>query len=426
MKVLIIGNGGREHAMAWKISQSPKLTKLYAAPGNAGIAEIAELVDIPAKNQEALLIFCKDKGIELVIVGPEAPLVEGIVDRFTAAGIRTFGPSQFAAQIEGSKVFSKEMMRKLGIPTGEFQVFEDAEAAKDYIAQKKVPIVIKVDGLAGGKGVTVATSMPKAMEAIHLYMVKKVFGHAGDRVVIEECLEGDEASVIAITDGDTVKLLASSQDHKRIYEGDTGPNTGGMGAYSPTPAISPKDEQEILEKVFTPLVKEFKALGHPYKGFLYAGIMMTSKGYRVLEFNARLGDPETQVILPRMENDFLELIDLAMAGRLEEAKLKWLDEDCVCVVVVAQGYPEHYDTGKKISGLSIAKEKPGIQIFHAGTRSENAQIVTAGGRVLNVVGCSARGIFEALSKSYEAVDKIYFDKMYFRKDIGHRATKVVK
>jgi len=425
MKVLVIGNGGREHAICWKLSQSPKLTKLYAAPGNAGIEEVAQLVDIPSKDQEGLLKFCKKEGINLVVVGPEAPLTEGIVDRLRGEGIKIFGPTKFAAQLEGSKVFAKEMMKKLSIPTGEFEVFSSAEKAMDYVAKKGVPIVVKVDGLAGGKGVVVATSMPKAMEAIHLDMVKKVFGKAGDRIVIEECLEGEEASVIAITDGMTVRLLASSQDHKRIFEGDKGPNTGGMGAYSPTPAVTEAVENQILERVFIPVVREFKTLGHPFKGFLYAGIMMTKNGFRVLEFNVRLGDPETQAILPRLENDLLELILAAAEERLSEITLQWKDEDCVCVVVASGGYPDVYETDKKISGISIAKEDPAIHVFHAGTKRVDGELFTASGRVLNVVG-SGKSIFEALSKTYHAVDQIFFERMYYRKDIGHRAAKVVK
>ena len=425
MKVLVIGNGGREHAICWKIAQSPLLTKLYAAPGNAGMAEIAEIVDIPAKDQEGLLKFCKKEGIGLVVVGPEAPLTEGIVDRFEKEGLKIFGPSKFAAQLEGSKVFSKELMKKLGIPTADFEVFGQPDKAMDYVAKKGVPIVIKVDGLAGGKGVVVATSMPKAMEAIHLHMVKKVFGHAGDRVVIEECLQGEEASIIAVTDGTTVHLLASSQDHKRLYEGDHGPNTGGMGAYSPAPMVTPEMEKEILQKVFMPIVEDFKKAGHPYKGFLYAGIMMTAKGFRVLEFNTRLGDPETQAILPRMKNDLLEVILATVDEKLYSVKLEWKDENCVCVVIASEGYPELYETGKRIAGISTAREDRDIHVFHAGTKRENGEVVTAGGRVLNVVGC-ARGIFEALSKTYNAVDKIFFDKMYYRKDIGLRAARVLK
>ncbi len=425
MKVLVIGNGGREHAICWKISQSPKLTKLYAAPGNAGIAEIAQIVDIPAKDQDGLLKFCKQQSIDLVVVGPEAPLVDGIVDRFEKEGIKIFGPSKFGAQLEGSKVFSKLLMKKIGIPTADFEIFDLPEKAMDYVAKKGVPIVIKVDGLAGGKGVVVATSMPKAMEAIHLHMVKKVFGKAGDKVVVEECLQGEEASIIAVTDGTTVQLLASSQDHKRLYEGDHGPNTGGMGAYSPAPVVTAELENEVLQKVFMPLVNEFKSQGHPYKGFLYAGIMVTSKGFRVLEFNTRLGDPETQAILPRMKNDLLEVILATVEERLYEVKLEWKDQNCVCVVIASEGYPEFYETGKKIAGLPTAKEDPEVHIFHAGTKNENGQIVTAGGRVLNVVG-SGRGIFEALSKTYNAVDKVFFDKMYYRKDIGHRAARVLK
>lgn len=425
MKVLVIGSGGREHAICWKLAQSPLLKKLYAAPGNAGIGEIAQLVDIPAKDQENLLKFCKKEGINLVIVGPEAPLVEGIVDRFRKEGVKISGPSKFAAQLEGSKVFAKEMMKKLSIPTGEFEVFTSAEKAMDYVAKKGVPIVIKVDGLAGGKGVVVVTSMPKAMEAIHKNMVKKVFGKAGEKIVIEECLEGEEASVIAITDGSAVRLLAPSQDHKRIYDGDKGPNTGGMGAYSPTPVITDEVEKEILQKVFLPVVKEFKDLGQPFKGFLYAGIMMTQKGFRVLEFNVRLGDPEAQAILPRLENDLLELILASVEERLSEVTLQWKEEDCVCVVIASGGYPDEYETDKKISGISSARENPDIQVFHAGTKRVNGELLTAGGRVLNVVG-SGRSMFEALSKTYSAVDKIFFDKMVYRKDIGSHAVKTLK
>ena len=433
MKVLVIGNGGREHAICWKLSQSPKLTKLYAVPGNAGIAEIAECVDIPSKDQEGILKFCQRQGVDLVVVGPEQPLVEGIVDRFEKEGIKIFGPSKYGAQLEGSKVFSKQLMKKIGIPTADFEIFESPDKAMDYVAKKGVPIVVKVDGLAGGKGVVVATSMPKAMEAIHLHMVKKVFGKAGDKVVIEDCLPGEEASIIAVTDGTTVHLLASSQDHKRLYEGDHGPNTGGMGAYSPAPVVTPELEKEIMSRVFLPLVREFKSLGHPFKGFLYAGIMIipSPKGsnvvpnFRVLEFNTRLGDPETQAILPRMKNDLLEVMLATVEERLHEAKLEWKDENCVCVVIASEGYPEFYETGKKIAGVSTAKEDPDIHIFHAGTKKEGGQVVTAGGRVLNVVG-SGRGIFEALSKTYNAVDKVFFDKMYYRKDIGHRAARVLK
>lgn len=424
MKVLVIGSGGREHAICWKLSLSPKLTKLYAAPGNAGMSDVAQIVDLAAKDQEGLLKFSKKEKIDLVVVGPEAPLVEGIVDRFQKEGIQIFGPTRFAAQLEGSKVFSKVLMRKLSISTGEFEVFEKADKAMDYVAKKGVPIVIKVDGLAGGKGVAVATSMPKAMEAIHVDMVKKVFGKAGEKIVIEECLEGEEASVIAMTDGVSVKLLASSQDHKRIFEGDHGPNTGGMGAYSPAPVMTQEIEKEILDKVFLPVVREFKDLGHPFKGFLYAGVMITTQGFKVLEFNVRLGDPEAQAILPRLENDLLELMLAVTQETLGEQKLEWKDEDCVCVVIASGGYPDEYQMGKRISGLSGVKEDPDIHVFHAGTKIASGELVTAGGRVLSVVG-SGHGIFEALSKTYNAVEKIFFEKMYYRKDIGHRAKSVL-
>ncbi len=425
MKVLLIGNGGREHAIAWKLSLSPKLTKLYAAPGNAGIAEVAECVDIPVKDIEGLLKFAKRTAIDLVVVGPEAPLVDGIVDRFEKEGVRIFGPTAYGATLEGSKIFSKEMMKRLNIPTGDFEVFTSADKAMDYVAKQGVPIVVKVDGLAGGKGVVVAQSMPKAMEAIHLSMVKKVFGKAGERIVIEECLEGEEASVIAITDGVAVKILAAAQDHKRIFEGDHGPNTGGMGAYSPTPLVTEALEKELLDRVFLPIVNDFRAQGKPFKGFIFAGVMMTPKGFRVLEFNTRLGDPETQVILPRLKNDLLEVLLAAADGKLADVKLEWKDEDCVCVVIASEGYPEAYEVGKRIAGIQTAKENADINVFHAGTKRQGDELLTAGGRVLNVVGCG-RGIFEALSRTYNAVDKIFFDKMYYRKDIGYRATRVAR
>lgn len=425
MKVLIIGNGGREHAIAWKIAQSPKLKKLYVAPGNAGTEEIALNVDISANDQEAIVKFCKREAIDLVVVGPELPLVEGLVDRLASEGIRAFGPSKYGAQLEGSKAFSKQMMQKLSIPTAEFQVFTNADQAMDYVAKKGTPIVVKVDGLAGGKGVVVATSMPKAMEAIHLSMVKKVFGKAGEKVVIEECLNGEEASIIAITDGETVRLLASSQDHKRIFEGDSGPNTGGMGAYSPAPIVTEALEKEMLDKVFIPIVKEFKDQGHPFKGFLYAGVMIGSYGFKVLEFNTRLGDPETQAILPRLENDLLELFLAACGGMLHTIKLEWKELDCVCVVMASGGYPSDFEVGKKIAGLATARESSDIAVFHAGTKRQGQDIVTSGGRVLGVVGLG-RGMFEALSKTYNAIDKIFFDKMYYRKDIGHKAARIVK
>ena len=427
MRVLVIGSGGREHAIAWKLSKSPKLTKLYVAPGNAGMEDVAQCVDIAAKDQEGLLKFCKRESVELVVVGPEGPLTEGIVDRFEKEGIKIFGPSRFAAQLEGSKIFSKQMMRKLSIPTAEFEVFESVDPAMDYVAKKGVPIVIKVDGLAGGKGVVVATSKPKAMETIHKDMVKKVFGKAGEKIVIEEALDGEEASVIALTDGTTARLLVSSQDHKRVSEGDKGPNTGGMGAYSPAPVVTEELEKELLEKVFMPIVNEFKNLGHPFKGFLYAGMMINPKtyGFKVLEFNVRLGDPEAQVILPRLENDFLEVILATIEERLSSVDLKWKNENCVCVVLTSEGYPEEYEVGKRIAGLSSVKELPNVHVFHAGTKRQNGGLVTAGGRVLNVVGLG-RGIFEALSRTYEAVEKIFFDNMYYRKDIGHKAAKVLR
>ncbi len=420
MKVLVIGGGGREHAMVWKLKQSPRVRKIWCAPGNPGMEKLAERLPVAANDIDKLLRFAKKEAIDLTVVGPEGPLVAGIVDRFRAEGLKIFGPDKNAAQLEGSKSFAKNLMKKLGIPTADFREFDKPDAAMDYIAKMPLPIVIKVDGLAGGKGVSIVHSRPKAMEAVHLAMMKKVFGKAGERVVIEEFLEGPEASLIAITDGKTIQSLASSQDHKRVFDGDNGPNTGGMGAYSPASFVSADIEKEAHDKIFVPLVEEFRAAGHPFVGFIYAGVMLTSKGMKVLEFNVRLGDPEAQAILPRLESDFAELLLACCEERLAPALLKWKEEDCVCVVLTSEGYPGDFEKGKRISGIGTAEGLPSVVIFHAGTDKQGTDFVTAGGRVLNVVA-SGRGIFQALSRTYDAVNKIYFPGMHYRKDIASRA-----
>jgi phosphoribosylamine--glycine ligase len=423
MKILVIGSGGREHALVWKLKQNPRVAKIYCAPGNAGVDKIAVRVPTPANDVESLVRFAKKEAVDLTIVGPEAPLVLGIVDRFRAEGLRAFGPDRFASQLEGSKVFAKELMRKLNVPTADFRVFDKSEDAKNYIAKKPLPIVVKVDGLAGGKGVAVVHTRPKAMEAVHLAMVRKVFGKAGERVLVEDHLEGTEASLIAVSDGRTIVPLASSQDHKRIFDGDQGPNTGGMGAYSPAPFVTPEVLREAEERVFRPVVEELARQGHPYVGFLYAGVMLTADGMKVLEFNVRFGDPEAQAILPRMESDFLDLVLAAADGKLAGFPVRWKDEDCVCVVLAAEGYPGEVKKGAKIAGLDIAAALPHVLLFHAGTESKEGAVVASGGRVLNVVA-TGRGLFQALSRTYEAVDKIYFAGMQYRKDIASRALTI--
>ncbi len=422
MKVLVIGQGGREHALVRKIKESHRNPEVYCAPGNAGIKAIAECVDIPANAIDDLVKFARDKKIDITLVGPEAPLVEGIVDRFKEEDLRIIGPDRYASQLEGCKVFSKELMKKLGIPTAEFAVFEDVGDARAYLKKSSYPIVVKAAGLAAGKGVTVAMTKAEAIEAVDSIMVQKAFGDAGAKVVIEECLEGEEASFIGIADGETVLSFASSQDHKRIFEGDKGPNTGGMGAYSPAPFVTETLMAQAEEVVFGPIIQEFKAQGHPFIGFIYAGIMLTKDGFKVLEFNVRFGDPEAQAILPRLKSDFLDLLLASYEGRLNEFKLEWNSDDCVCVVVSSGGYPGKFPKGLEITGLEDAEKLSDVEIFHAGTANKDGKVVTSGGRVLGVVATGA-GLAEALNKTYEACGKINFDKMYYRKDIAHRVMK---
>jgi phosphoribosylamine---glycine ligase len=422
VKVLIIGSGGREHALAWKLAQSKKVSQLFCAPGNGGIAEICECVNIPADDISALLKFARENKIDLTVVGPEAALVKGIVDEFTKNGLEIFGPDKFAAQLEGSKVFAKEFLAKHKIPTAAFKVFDNATVAKDYIGNKKFPLVIKADGLAAGKGVVIAKSKEQAEEAIDLMMVKKIFGDAGNKIIIEECLTGEEASVLAICDGEHFILLASAQDHKRIFDNDEGPNTGGMGAYSPAPVVSAALQKRIEKEVFAPTVAGMKEMGHPFKGVLYAGLMITKKGPQVLEFNVRFGDPETQAILPRMKNDLLEVMLAAIEGRLEKIKLRWEGKSCVCVVIASGGYPGDYAKGKEVSGLEAVKEMKDAVVFHAGTKKSNGAYLTSGGRVLGVTALG-KTIKEAIENTYLAVENINFEGMHFRRDIGQRALR---
>jgi phosphoribosylamine--glycine ligase len=420
MKVLVVGGGGREHALAWKIAQSPKVEKLYCAPGNAGIAQVAECVSIPAEEVQALLKFAQREKIGLTVVGPEAPLVAGIVDRFEAHGLPVFGPSQRAAELEGSKVFAKHILRKHGIPTGHYDVFETVDAAEQHVRKASFPLVVKADGLAAGKGVAVCQRREEALEAIAKIMKERVFGDAGNRVIIEECLFGEEASILALTDGRTIIPLPSSQDHKRVFDGDQGPNTGGMGAYSPAPVVTEAQFARIEREILIPIVHAMNVEERRYKGVVYAGVMMTDDGPRVLEFNVRFGDPETQPILLRLKGDLVPVLRSIAEGNLQEAPLDWDPRPAVCVVMASGGYPGHYEKGKVIKGLDEAAKVPDAVVFHAGTALKDGKVVTSGGRVLGVtaLGDSVRG---AIERAYEAVERIRFDGAHYRTDIGARA-----
>lgn len=426
MRILIVGSGGREHAIAWKIAQSPKVEKLYCAPGNAGIASVAECVNIKATDIPTLLSFAKEQKIDLAVIGPESPLIMGITDEFKAAGIPVFGPSGKAAAIEGSKVFSKELMAKYKIPSADFRSFEDADAAKAYIESisngDDCPIVIKADGEALGKGVFVCTKKTEAMDAIKAVMVDKIFGKAGDRLIAEELLVGQEASLMAFTDGKTVLPMVPVQDHKRALDGDLGPNTGGMGCYSPVPVVTPELYSEVLETIIKPTIEAMRAEGRPYTGVLYTGIILTEKGPKVLEYNARFGDPETQVVLPLMESDMVDLIMSAVSCSLDSFEISWYNEAVVCVVIASGGYPGAYESGKPISGLKEADDLDGVTVFHAGTKLSDGNTVTSGGRVLGVTG-RGKDIRSAIEKAYSGVEKIKFEGMQYRKDIGAKALR---
>lgn len=422
MKVLVIGGGGREHTIVWKLSQSSKVDKIYCCPGNAGISEIAECINIDDNNFEAVANFVKYEGVDLTIVGPEAPLSKGIVDVFERNGRKILGPNSKAAQLEGSKVFSKDLMKRYGIPTAEYKVFTSYLHAEDYVRMKGAPIVIKADGLAAGKGVIMAKTVDDAIAGLKLIMKDRAFGEAGNRVVVEECLDGEEASFMAFTDGKTILPMVSSQDHKRIFDGDQGPNTGGMGAYSPAPVITPELESVIMEKIMRPTVNGLQSEGIKYKGILYAGLMIKDNKPYTLEFNCRLGDPETQPVLSRLKTDLTD-IALAIADeRLSGINLEWKPEVSVCVVAASKGYPGAYEKGKVIKGLDDAGKMDDVVVFHAGTAFNKNKIVTAGGRVLGVTALG-KDIKDAKEKAYKAIEKIHFSGMHYRKDIADRAIK---
>jgi len=420
MKVLVVGSGGREHSLVWKISQSPLVKKIYCAPGNAGISSLAELVDIKAEHIFALLEFAKKKKIDLTVIGPEAPLVDGIVDAFEKEGMMVFGPRGSAAILEGSKVFSKDFMQRHGIPTASAEIFDNEKKALQHIENSKSALVIKADGLAAGKGVIVCSSKVDAKVAIDRIMAKKEFGEAGATVVIEECLVGEEASILAFTDGETIVPMASSQDHKRAFDDDKGPNTGGMGAYSPAPVVTDELFRQIDKTILKPTIAGMKKDGCLYKGVLYVGVMVTEDGPKVLEYNARFGDPETQAILPRMKSDLVEIMMAVVEGKLADVNIEWDGRSAVCVVMASGGYPGSYEKGKEIKGLKEAGELSDVVVFHAGTKKLNGKIVTSGGRVLGVtaLGSDIKG---AIDNAYKAVGLIDFDKAHYREDIGKKA-----
>ena len=424
MKVLVVGGGGREHALVWKISQSPKVTKIYAAPGNAGIAGLAECAPIKAEDVPGLLAFAKAKAIDLTIVGPEGPLSMGIVDEFTKAGLRIFGPSGKAAEIEASKRFSKDLMKKYHIPTAEYGVFTDKAAAAAYVREKGAPIVVKADGLAAGKGVVVAETVEEALKALDIIMTEKAYGTAGERVVVEECLRGEEASFMAFSDGRTVVPMASSQDHKRVFDADKGPNTGGMGAYSPAPVVTKQLERKVMDTIMIPTVRAMEKEGRLFKGVLYAGLMIRNNEARVLEFNARFGDPETQPVMARLDTDLIEIIEAILDGRLSTLEIKWKPESAVCIVMASGGYPGNYEKGKKIAGLDTAAGLKGVLVFHSGTAMKNGNIVTDGGRVLGVTGLGP-AVAAAIDNAYKGAREISFDGAHYRRDIGARALETV-
>jgi phosphoribosylamine--glycine ligase len=422
MNVLVVGSGGREHALAWKIAQSPRATRVFVAPGNAGTALDAENVDIPATDVPRLVQFARDNKIDLTVVGPEAALTVGLVDALSDAGLRAFGPSKAAAELEGSKVFCKELLRHADVPSADYRVFQNAKAAITYLKDRDdVPMVVKADGLAAGKGVIVCDNREQALEAVDRIAGKREFGEAGNQLVIEERLHGQEASVLAITDGQTLIALPACQDHKPAWDGDAGPNTGGMGAYSPTPLVTDKMLHEVEERILVPTIHQMKRSRRPFRGILYAGLMVTSQGIKVLEYNVRFGDPECQPLLMRLNSDLLELLEATVDGRLDEiAPPSWDPRPAVCVVMASDGYPGKYERGQPIRGLEEAAKLPDVKVFHAGTATSGGQIVTDGGRVLGVTALGS-SISAAKLQAYTAVKCIRFAGGWCRKDISDKA-----
>ncbi len=418
MKILVVGSGGREDAICWKLSKSPKCEKLYCAPGNAGTTRWA--VSVPHSKPQELLEFAKKEGIGLTFVGPEVPLVEGIVDLFEKEGLKIFGPSQKAAMIEGSKAFSKHLMKKYAIPTAAYEEFTDAQDSLAYVRRQKFPLVIKADGLAAGKGVIICTTLTEAESAVNDILVTKKFGDAGTKIIVEEFLQGEEASILCFTDGKTIVPMESSQDHKRIFDGDKGPNTGGMGAYSPAPVVTADLLSKVQKDILEPSVFALENEGALFKGVLYVGLMVTKEGPKVLEYNCRFGDPETQAVLPRLKTDLVDICLAVIEGRLSKIKIEWDKRPSVCVVVASGGYPDKFAKGYTVEGLDKAEQLHDVIVFHAGTADAQCNVVTSGGRVLGVTGLGDN-IGDAINKAYKAVSMISFKDMHYRKDIGAKA-----
>ena len=424
MRVLVVGSGGREHTIVWKLSQSPRVRVLFCAPGNGGIARLARCVPIQAGDFAAIADFVRKEKIDYVVIGPEAPLAAGLADALAAVGVGVLGPSERAAQLESSKVFAKDFMARHGIPTAQYATYLDPQIAAAYLgsSEARYPIVVKADGLAAGKGVVVARSREEALDALKRIMVDREFGPSGDRIIVEECLEGIEASYIVFTDGETVLPAVAARDHKTVFDNDDGPNTGGMGAYSTDDILGTELERDVLKQIVRPVIRGMKDEGFPFRGILYAGLMLTSRGPQVLEFNVRMGDPECQVILPRLKSDFSELCEALCQGRLKSYAAAWNPGAAVCVVLASGGYPGPYAKGKGIAGIEMAEEDRRVAVFHAGTKLEGGRLVTDGGRVLGVTAVD-KDLASAMMSAYEAVNKIHFDGMHYRRDIGMKGLK---
>ncbi len=420
MKVLVVGSGGREHALCWAIAKSPKCDELYCAPGNAGTASVARNVDVDSEDLDGIIAFVQDNAIDFVVVGPEAPLVAGLVDRLDALGIKSFGPTAAGAELEGSKAFTKDLCAKYDIPTADYDRFDEPDAAKEYIRTHGAPIVVKADGLAAGKGVIICRNVNEAYAAVDQIMIEEAFGHAGAEIVVEQFLEGEEASFFALVDGETALPMIGAQDHKRAYDGDEGPNTGGMGAYSPAPIIDAAMTERVMTEIIEPTIKGMAAEGRPYKGVLYAGLMIDEAGPKLIEYNARFGDPECQVMMMRLKSDVLEALLACAEGRLAETKLEWRDEAAMLVVMAAKGYPGKYQKGTEIKGLEAADAVEGAVVFHAGTAAEGDRVVATGGRVLGVTAMG-KDVKEAQTRAYQAVDALDWPEGFCRRDIGWRA-----
>ncbi len=422
MKVLVVGSGGREHALCWAIARSPLCGELYCAPGNAGIDRLAICADVAADDIQGLIDFAKSHKIDFVVVGPEAPLVAGLADKLAAVGIKAFGPSAKAARLEGSKGFMKDLCARHDIPTAEYGRYDEPDAAKEFIIRHRAPIVVKADGLAAGKGVILCRNENEAYAAIDHIMTERTFGEAGDELIVEEFLDGEEASFFALVDGETAVALASAQDHKAAYDGDEGPNTGGMGAYTPAPVITAEMTERIMTTIIQPTIDAMALEGYPYKGVLYAGLMITDDGPKLLEYNVRFGDPECQALMIRLDSDLLEALLACAEGRLKKIKLKWKKEAALVVVMATKGYPGHYDKGSLIEGLDKANGLKGVTVFHSGTKSDNGAIIADGGRVLGVTALG-KTVAAAQKQAYKAVDKIKWPQGFCRRDIGWRAVK---